>query len=349
MLYKINSIDNKDEVQQLEPIPFSSFSGLGLKEKDLENLISENLFEVLFFESPLMLIFQQRQYQKVGDIYALDENGDLTIFELKRDTANENAILQLLTYAQDASTWKYSLLDEKYRKFLQINNKRDESLEDAHREAFGVELTREQFNRRQNLILVGNAADEELIDIVQYLSQQGLSISFAPYRIYEFNQEKYFEFFTPPYDQHDHPKEKKGVIIDTNLTYGRDGFPHVRYMMENSRIAAFGEDKKVIDLINKEDIVFFYHQGRGIVAAGTVKSDRIEDSEMEEETWYRKVDFLTTPPKTLNDEIPSMRAATVAEITGNRFCWRGTLKRPFLSIEQANKLVEELKKYLDPS
>lgn len=347
MLYKINSIDNKNDVQQLKSIPFTSFSGLGLQEKDLENLISENLFEVLFSESPLMLIFQERRGQKLGDIYALDKNGDLTIFELKRDTARDDAISQLLTYTQDAGRRDYNWLNYMYREHLQFKNKEDESLEVAHREAFGVELTHEQFNRRQHLIVIGNAADKELIDIVQYWNQQGLSISFAPYRIYKFNEEIYFEFFTPPYDQHDNPSER-GIIIDTNVKYSRDGLPDVRYMMKKSRIAAFGDDKKVIDWINKKDIVFFYHQGYGIVAAGTVKSDRIEDSEMEEETWYREVDFLTTPPKTI-DENSVIPPAKIAEITGKSFCWRGTLKRPFLSIEEANSLVEELKQYLDPS
>ena len=345
MLYKINSIDNKDDVQQLEPIPFTSFSGLGLKEKDLENLISENLFEVLFFKSPLMLIFQERQGQPIGDIYALDKNGDLTIFELKRDIASKDAISQLLTYAQFAGRRDYNWLNYKYREHLQLNNKEDESLEDAHRDAFGVQLTREQFNCRQKLIIIGNAADEELIDIVQYWKQQGLSISFAPYRIYKFKDKEdiYFEFFATPYDQHDNPEEKKGVIIDTNVKYSREGLPDVRYMMEKSRIAAFGDDKKEIDRINKGDIVFFYHQGYGVVAAGTVKSDRIEDSKMEEETWYREVVFLTTPPKTI-DENSVIPPAKIAEITEKSFCWRGTLKRPFLSIKQANELVEELKK-----
>ena len=343
MLYKMKLSDNDKDIPQIKPIPFTSFSGIGRKEKDLENLISENLFEVLFTESPLMPIFQERQGQSVGDIYALDENGDLTIFELKRDIANKDAILQLLTYAQFAGRQDYNWLNDKYRE----HNKKDDSLEVAHQEAFYVKLTHEQFNRKQHLIVIGNAADKELIDIVQYWNQQGLSISFAPYRIYEFNEEIYFEFFTPSYDQHDNPTER-GIIIDTNVKYSRDGLPDVRYMMEKSRIAAFGDDKKVIDWINKKDIVFFYHQGYGIVAAGTVKSDRIEDSEMEEETWYREVDFLTTPPKTI-DENSVIPPAKIAEITGKSFCWRGTLKRPFLSTEQANSLVEELKQCLDRS
>lgn len=345
----MNFTDNNKVVPQLEPTPFESFSDLGLTEKDLENFISDNLFEVLYSRSPLMPIFQERRGQKVGDIYALNESGDLTIFELKRDTAGDDAILQLLTYTQEVRRWKYSFLNDKYGEYLRINDKKEESLEVAHKETFDVELTHEQFNRKQHLIVIGNAADKKLIDIVQYWrNQQGLSINFIPYRVYTFNQEKYFEFFTPPYDQYDDTSEKKGVIIDTNETYSRSGIPDVRYMMENSRIATFGDRKNIIDSINKEDIVFFYHKGCGIVAAGTVNSDRKIDSNMKEETWYRDVDFLTTPPKTFN-EIPSMRPARVAEITGQSFFWQGTIKWPILSIDKAKLLVDELEKYLDPN
>lgn len=349
MLYKMNFTDNNEVVHQLELTRYSSISDLGLSEKDLENIISENLFEVLFSESPLMPVFQEQRGQKLGDIYALDENGDLTIFELKRDKARDDAILQLLTYAQEAGSWKYSQLDEKYRKFLRINNKDEISLKDKHKQDFGVELTHEQFNRRQHLTVIGNAANKELIDVIQYWNKQGLSINFAPYRIYEFKEDIYFEFFAPPYDQHDSLSEKKGIIIDTNETYKYEGGPDVWYMMENSRIAAFGDQKIVIDLLNKGDIVFFYHQGWGIVAAGTVKSDRKEDNKMNE-TWYRDVDFLTTPPKNI-DQLKYMPAEDIVKEfvkeTGKRVFWARTAKKPSLSIDAANRLVDKLKHYVN--
>ena len=346
MLYKINSPDNND-ARQLEPMPFTSIGELGLKEKGLENLISNNLFEVLFSESPLMPIFQERPFQKEGDIYALDENGDLTIFELKRDIASDGAILQLLTYAQLAGSWNYSTLDDKFRKYLRNNNEKDKSLEAAHQETFKVELTHEQFNRRQHLIVIGNAADKELINCVQYWNQQGLSISFAPYRIYVFNGEKCFEFFTPPYDQHADPSMRKGVIVDTNETWKIEGISDIWYMMENSRIAAFGDRKKVIDWINQEDIVFFYQKGYGVVAAGIVKSDRKEDNIPEEDRWYRDVEFLTTPPKKIPGVQLCMPAKTVKEVSRRGFYWASTIKRPYLSIDEAENLVNELNKYLN--
>ena len=348
MLYKMNITDNNKVVPQLEPARFSSFKNLGLREKDLENIISENLFEVLYSESPLMPIYQERQYEMLGDIYALNEYGDLTIFELKRETAGDDAILQLFNYAQAAGTWNYNFLDQKYRIFLQINNKNEESLEDAHQKDFKVKLPHEQFNRRQQLIIIGNAADRKLINIVQYCNKQGMPISFAPYRIYQFKEDIYFEFFTPPYDQHDSPSENKGIIIDTNETYKYEGGPDVWYMMENSRIAAFGDQKVVIDLLNKGDIVFFYHQGWGIVAAGTVKSDRKEDNKMNE-TWYRDVDFLTTPPN--NDQLKYMPAEDIVrefvKETGKRVFWATTAKKPYLSIDAAKRLVEKLKHYVN--
>ena len=349
MLYKMNFTDNNKDVPQLEPAPFSSIRKLGLREKDLENIISENLFEVLYSEPPLMPIFQERQGEMLGDIYALNESGDLTIFELKRETAGDNAILQLLNYAQEAGTWNYNFLDQQYKIYLKINNEDEKSLEAAHQDAFNVKLTHEQFNRRQHLIVIGNAADKKLINIIDYCNKQGMSINFYPYRIYQFKEDIYFEFFTQPYDQHDIPLENKGIIVDTNEEHKSEGGPDLWYMMENSRIAAFGGQKKVIDLLSVGDIVFFYHKGCGIVAAGTVKSERKEDNKMNE-TWYRDVNFLTTPPK-IDDQLKFMPKNDIenefVKETGKRVFWARTAKIPSLSIDEAKRLVEKLKHYVN--
>ena len=82
MLYKLGSTNGKFD--QLEPIPFKDFSSFGQLEKDLEELIAQSMLDVLFEEASLMPIFQERQYQAEADIYALNEEGELIIFELKR-------------------------------------------------------------------------------------------------------------------------------------------------------------------------------------------------------------------------------------------------------------------------
>ena len=82
MLYKISLTNGKFD--HLEPEPFKNFSNFDHIEKDLENLIASSLLEVLFEDSRLMPVFQERQRQAEADIYALNEKGELIIFELKR-------------------------------------------------------------------------------------------------------------------------------------------------------------------------------------------------------------------------------------------------------------------------
>lgn len=53
----------------------------------MEDLLAQNLWDVLFEDSQLMPIFQERLWQPEADIYALNEQGDLVIFELKRANA----------------------------------------------------------------------------------------------------------------------------------------------------------------------------------------------------------------------------------------------------------------------
>ncbi len=79
MLYKLGSTDGKFDT--LEPVAFKNFSNFGNREKDLEDLIAKNILDVLFEDASLMPIFQERQGQGEADIYALDEKGELIIFE----------------------------------------------------------------------------------------------------------------------------------------------------------------------------------------------------------------------------------------------------------------------------
>lgn len=81
MLYKLHK--NKEKFDSIEPMPFKDLSSFGHLEKDLEILIADNILSVLFEDSGFMPIFQERVYQAEADIYALNELGELVIFELK--------------------------------------------------------------------------------------------------------------------------------------------------------------------------------------------------------------------------------------------------------------------------
>jgi hypothetical protein len=339
MLYKLNSANGKFD--KLEPVAYKDFASFGNIEKDLENLIASSLLDVLFENSSLMPIFQERQRQAEADIYALNENGELIIFELKRSFAGEEAVHQALRYAQNAGQWSYSKLQEKYRKYSNTETE----LTKAHQEAFNREhaLHAKEINNRQHLVVIGSAADDNLINAVDYWKRQGISIEFLPYRIYEIEQEKYFEFFALPYDRHKNPGDVKGILFDTNGRYDEDS---IWYMMENHRVAAFGDAKRFVEYINPGDIVFFSHIGAGLVAAGKVKRGDIKAPDSS--TLYRDIEFVTPVPRK-GDSLKAMPFGKVSEITGKSFYWARTIKVPYLSKEEASNLADELKKYLEKS
>ncbi|MFO0885903.1 MAG: hypothetical protein U0894_17245 [Pirellulales bacterium] len=105
--------------------------------------------------------------QEEADIYALNEKGELVIFELKRDGVGADAVHQALRYCEKAAHWKYERLQEMLVTYTQ-GKVTDLQLE--HQTNFGLEhpLEKSAFNCQQRLIVVGSAANEELIENVDY-------------------------------------------------------------------------------------------------------------------------------------------------------------------------------------
>ena len=338
MLYKLESVNGR--FNKLAPVVFKDFSNFGKSEKELEELIASSILDVLFEDSGLMPIFQERKFQPEADIYALNEKGELVIFELKRESANKYAVHQALRYAQDAGQWSYAKLQRKYHQYQKDAPEKNE-LTQAHKNAFNLEhaLEEKEINNKQHLFVIGSAADDSLIDAVDYWKKQGISIEFLPYRIYELGGEKYFEFFALPYDRHKNPGDVKGVIFDTNRTYDEES---IWYMLENNRVAAFGDAKRFIEYVNPDDIVFFSHKWEGLVAAARVnKSDIKPDGD----TLYRDVKFITPVPKK-GEDIHAMPFKKVSQITGKNFYWARTIKVPYLSKDESENLANELRVYL---
>lgn len=334
MLYKLKKTGNK--FVAMDPLPFSRLP----LEKELEDLMAQNLWDVLFEGDNLMLIFQERPWQPEADIYALNEQGDLVIFELKRAHANAGAVHQALRYCEQAGRWRYDELERRLWKYPPNDTP---SLQEEHQLAFHLEhpLDKSKFNTTQHLIIVGSAGDSELAKNVDYWKSKGLSLDFIPYRIYNIAGEDYFEFFSLPYDRHSNPALLKGVIFDTNLSYNSES---IWYMCEGNRVAAFDGIKGIVHSLNKKDIVFLYHKGKGIIAAGEVNSDVKEDKD--EDALYRDLKWLTRVPEK-GQPLKSMSATEIEQAMGFRFWWAKTMKPPFLNKEEAKKLLGELKTVLD--
>ena len=343
MLYRLSP--SNDGLGSLEPLSFLDASDLQRTEKDLENLIATHLLDVLFEGAPLLPIFQERQLQSEADIYAINRDGDLVIFELKRGVAGEDAVLQAIGYAQRSGRWVYSELDRRYRSYLQKGGFSANDLRSAHKDAFQLDTALEptKFNGRQHLYVVGNAANEALIDAITYWKCQGLSVEFLPYRIYDVDGIRYFEFFSFPYDRHRNPSAVKGVLFDTNRSYDEDS---VWEMIEKSRVAAYGDIKYVVEYLSPGDIVFFYHKSVGLVAAGEVHGPVRQDGAEEQ---YRDVRFLTPVPDRQTGLGRAMPPSEITKVTGRNFFWARTIKVPYLDREEALKLVAELRKVLLPN
>jgi hypothetical protein len=335
MLYKLRK--SQDKFDSIEPV---AFKGLP-KEKELEDLLAKNLCDVLFESEELLPISQERAWQSEADIYALNKRGDLVMFELKRENADHGAVHQILHYCEKAFPLGYEELQKKLRVY---KNDPTLDLQKEHQDNFDLPLplAKSDFNRHQHLWIVGSAGDERLIENVSYWKSRGLSLEFIPYRVYEIANECYFEFFSLPYDQHSNPGDAKGVIFDTNLAWNPDS---IWYMCDNNRVAAFGGIKGVVHSFNKNDYVFLYHKGHGIIAAGRVKNGDVKE-DVEADALYCDLDWLTPKPAK-GKPFKAMSAPEIRDATDCNFFWAKTMKPPFLNKDESEKLLESLKPILN--
>lgn len=332
MLFKID-----DSHTSLEPCPFTDFAGEAKLEKDLENLLATHLLDVLFEATPLMPFQQSRRMQEEADVYALDEAGRVFIFEIKRSTASAGAVSQLLRYAEGASRWGYADISRRWERYSGPLRP-GVPLRVAHQEAFGLAspLPEDAFNREQRMLVIGSAADDDLVRTVDHWKRLRLPIDFLPYRLYNLGSQRYLEFFAKPYDLHVNPSERKGVLFDTNRRYDEAA---LKSMFEKRRISSFGDRKDAVRSLRKGDIVFYSHAGCGLVAAGRVVGSRVQSDEDE---LYWSVEFLTPIPKDL-DMMPCMPFHEVSRVTGKSFYWARIQKVPYLTHDEADRLVDALK------
>lgn len=328
----------KYQNSSLEMLPFYDYADLKGKEKDLENLLADNLGELYIEDGQLMPIFQERQWQAEPDLCALDKDGNLIIFELKRGTVPGDTTIQVMRYAQNYGQMKYSDLEKLYQNYKNTT----QSLQEAHAETFGIEnnpLSEEAFNKKQKMVIVGSSSDTSLMAAVDYWKSKNLDIDFLPYRFYKIGGEIYFDFFAKPYDFHMNPRDKKGILFDTNRSYNEDS---VWDMFAKSKISAYGNASRYINSFNKGDYVLYYHKGWGVIGAGIIKTSTVGEVIAQDEL-YHTVDLLTPVIKNEKD-IRCISASELCNMLGKNFYFASTIKSPYLSAAEAEIVIEELKK-----
>ena len=281
MLYKWNVEKNDVEnVKEITPCE------VGIKEIHLQKLIVDKI-ETLIRADQLFVIMEQRARQEEPDILALDENGRLFIFELKRWESRQENILQVLRYGQKFGRFDYEKLAGYYKKFAEKNNKYDtvsKELEIAHKEFFELEepIGKEKFNKEQKFVIVANGKDYDTWEARNYWKEKGVDIDILTYRLLkiEGTGDIYLDF-DPYYGAFsDIPQDDKDTmfIVNTNKTWAPNAY---KEMIKIGKAAAYGDKKHWVNKIKEGASVCLYHSGVGVIAVGKATSDWEENGENE--------------------------------------------------------------------
>lgn len=194
-------IRNKEAI----PIEPTSFSELQMNEHDVEELIKNNTNLIAEDESMLIVGQQVRNSSNgICDLVGLNQNGDLVLIEIKRDRRDmevrrEAFEFQAIRYAAGFATIKDidDLISKIYAPFLEKNNviKKDLSLtitEQANRNIVTFfqnnNIAIEDFNQRQQIILVASDFDSQTKSAVAWLNSNGVEMfcyKLIPYKIKE--------------------------------------------------------------------------------------------------------------------------------------------------------------------
>ncbi len=283
--------DAGTEISDVEKLKEVSLADSGLHEKDLENLISKRIDQLVRTDQ-LMVIMQERSRQEEPDILALDEAGTLFIFELKRWEGRSENILQVLRYGQKFGRYEYDRLNWYYQSYRRPSQQ-DMSLKEAHRDYFELSEPLEEnlFNNSQQFVVVTNGLDYDTWDAIAYWKTKKLNISPLIYRLFLLSDKLHIDF--DPYGPvPDAPKDQEGglFVVNTNLTYDPDAY---KDMVSERKGAAYYGRKYAIQNIQAGNSVCLYHVKVGVIGIGKAKTDFLtrdigSDAEAE---YYVPIDF----------------------------------------------------------
>ncbi|MFZ4526787.1 MAG: hypothetical protein ACOYOE_14985 [Chlorobium sp.] len=299
--------------------PTSRLSSFGLDERKLQDILFRSL-DRLFPDDELILLMQSRQWQEEPDLMAIDKEGNLFIFELKAWESHHENLLQVLRYGQMYGAMKYSELDGWFKKVTD----QSQSLKVAHKAKFDVELSEEEFNRKQVFVVMTNGMDYRTREAVQYWRSCKLDVRPWVYRIYAGDTTDEMLLEMSPFRVADNPYEDiAGGFYMLNTNYGNSQEDHEEMLCNCKAAAYFDPWKFKIERLERGDVVFLYQVGFGIVAYGRVAGKLLKASyhgnpKEQDEEYSKKLD----PFKRL---VTPLSAAEIKSITGTNHSFRGTM------------------------
>ncbi len=264
MLYRLNV----EKIESSERIEIGTPAHFGIIEQQIEDFLKSRLDEVVS-EDQLMLIGQERKWQEEADLLALDKDGILYIFELKRWESNQENILQVMRYGQIFGRYSYEELEA----LAQRQQKLDGSLKEKHRDYFHLDkgLAESEFNKDQVFVLVTNGMDGDAISAVQFWSDKGVNIQCSPYRIYDIDGSPYIQFDTYSSEKEIVLEENTNYfVVNTNRTYMSDAW---KDMLNGGKASAYYDRKNSVHRISKNSRVYLYHTRVGVIGSGIALSE----------------------------------------------------------------------------
>ena len=313
MLLNINTKTRYAEKRRTEQL-----QTFGLDERALQDILFRSL-DRLFPDDELILLMQSRRWQEEPDLMAVDKEGNLFIFELKAWESDSSNLLQVLRYGQIFGTMKYPELDAWYKKSTDSS----QSLKNAHRAKFSVDLSEEDFNRKQIFVVMTNGLDRQTREAVQYWRSSGLDVRPWIYRVYTGGTDEMLLEMSP-FRVFDNPYEDIAegyYILNTNINNDQQDHDD---MLAHGKAAAFFDPWKFnIARLAKGDVIFLYQSGAGIVALGEadgnlVKSPYHGDPAHPDEEYSMKLQRFQRID-------PPLTAAEIKGITGVRYVFRSTM------------------------
>jgi len=306
---------------------------LGESEKDLENYLKEIIGDILFPE--YMVFGNERSYQTEADLFAVNSSGDMVVFELKvHGHYDRGKVYQALSYAQRFSYWRYSEMNNHFKKCFPG----DKELIDAFEEHYGYKIDSTEFNKRQKIIVVSHSSSEDTGTITKYWRKSGVDIEEYFYRFYEVAGKRYFELSNELFFQ----QNSYNCWINTCKTH----FPEAYLdMVKNKKAATYGNRRGLIgEWINKS-YIFLYHNGYGIIGAGKGTATRkdVYNEELKEKERLIKLSHFISGVDLDNREIlHSLAPSNIKELLQRDFYFPNSIVT--MSEAEAKKLFEECQK-----
>jgi hypothetical protein len=238
----------------------------GLDERGLQDILFRSL-DRLLGEDELLLLMQSRHWREEPDLMALDRDGKLYIFEIKVWESRSENLLQVLRYGQRYGALDYDGLNAMWQRFASV----DRTLEEAHQANFDVRLSRDQFNGRQVFVVLTNGLDVDTRLAVKYWRSARLDVRPWIYRSYAIGDQMLLEI--SPFRTADDPLEDQAegqgdgfYVVNTN--WSQDPKDDAAMLREKKVAAYFTPRKSKIERLRRDDHVFLYRSGTGVIAVG---------------------------------------------------------------------------------